>query len=373
MKKSLIYNLYSNCIPVKGINRSLIYDLFFKKYTLIPNDLYDILKAKPSGKLMNLQKEISDINTPELEEYFNFLEQEKCIFYFDFPDQFPEISLIFKSPSFISNAIIEISDIKNNKEVLKMISELNIPGIALIIENDETKFKNKKNLKYLNKSSTQHIELIFKNFIEIDEMIFDQEPRIHIIKIFKSTFEKTQMLSNEVLKKIEYKTNHVNFDPKIKFNINLEFFIESQLHHTYFNRKLYIGKNGEIKNAPECKEIHGYIQDVKTIKELQEIISKSAFQKYWYVHKEITDICKNCEFRHMCIDNRIPIQRTENEWFHKEECNYNPYICKWKGESNYKTLTECGVISNENEFSIDYNKIAEINAILWDEEEIEIK
>jgi len=130
---------------------------------------------------------------------------------------------------------------------------------------------------------------------------------------------------------------------------------------------IYIGPNGEIKNAPECEEEYGFIQDLKSPEELKEIVQTPAFQKYWFVHKEICDVCKDCEFRHMCVDNRLPYQRSKNEWYHKTECNYNPYIAKWIGEEGYRTLAECGVISNENEFSIDHKKIAKINEELWGE------
>ncbi len=157
-------------------------------------------------------------------------------------------------------------------------------------------------------------------------------------------------------------------EQKFYFNINITLFTESQAHHTYFNRKLYIGPNGEIKNAPECEEEFGFIQDLESPDQLKEIIQTPAFQKYWFVHKEITDVCKDCEFRHMCVDNRLPYQRAKNEWYHKTECNYNPYIAKWKGEEGYRTLAECGVISNHEGFTINHEKIAAINEELWGEE-----
>jgi hypothetical protein len=138
-------------------------------------------------------------------------------------------------------------------------------------------------------------------------------------------------------------------------------------HNTYFNRKLYIDSDGFIKNAPECEDSVGFIEDLNSLEDLKEIISTPAFQKYWFVHKDSCDICKGCEFRHMCVDNRIPYERTEKEWYHKIECNYNPFIAKWEGELGYKTLEECGVISNEKIFSIDHEKIQQINHELWGE------
>ncbi|HLV91705.1 MAG TPA: hypothetical protein VKX34_01175, partial [Aequorivita sp.] len=73
--------------------------------------------------------------------------------------------------------------------------------------------------------------------------------------------------------------------------------------------------------------------------------------------------------RYCCITN---IKReksiSKKTMYNTTECNYNPYIAKWEGEEGYKTLSECGVISNENGFTIDHDKIAEINAKLWGEE-----
>ncbi len=37
------------------------------------------------------------------------------------------------------------------------------------------------------------------------------------------------------------------------------------------------------------------------------------------------------------------------------------------GEEDYFSLAECGVVSNETEFSIDHERIAEINKQLWGE------
>jgi hypothetical protein len=176
--------------------------------------------------------------------------------------------------------------------------------------------------------------------------------------IFNAPFDKNL----EDLFFYSKKPRVINYNKqKDEFNINKVLYSESITHHTYFNKKLYIGPSGEIKNAPETAEVFGYIQDIKSEEELQEIISTPDFQKYWFIHKDLIDVCKECEFRHMCVDNRVPIKRAKDEWFHMIECNYNPYIAKWAGEEGYQTLEECGVISNESGFSIDHEKIKQIN------------
>lgn len=83
------------------------------------------------------------------------------------------------------------------------------------------------------------------------------------------------------------------------------------------------------------------------------------------------DVCKDCEFRYMCVDAAIPNKRKDNSWYRSSECNYNPYISKWNNEEGYKTLSECGIIVGETGFSIDKEKLNTIINELWEEQEIE--
>lgn len=38
--------------------------------------------------------------------------------------------------------------------------------------------------------------------------------------------------------------------------------------------------------------------------------------------------------------------------FHTTECNYNPYIAKWKDEVGYKPPIECGIVVNEKDVHV---------------------
>ena len=281
---------------------------------------------------------------------------------------------IFTTPTFISNSILTLSDtneinsLKKFNDLLRSLEVLLCKSIVIIydIQND---------LKIINDlftSINNHNIHEFTLLLNYSDNLYSDEfgeillntNRLKNVIIFNSPFQKNL---EDVIHFVTV-NRKINFNKsKKEFSINNELFNESQKHHTYFNQKLFIGPSGEIKNAPECDEIFGNIKEINNPEELKKIISTPEFQKYWNVHKDIQDVCKDCEFRYMCIDNKIPSQRTENEWYHKIECNYNPYIAKWKDEDGYKTLAECGVISNENGFSIDHDKIAEINKVLWGE------
>ena len=263
----------------------------------------------------------------------------------------------------------EDSSIDDYINFLNTLKSLNCNYIVIIVSNSISKSFILKILKTIKKLCFFDTLLLSKynDFVLSDEF----SSAVYNISIpFKAIFYNSPFEKNysDILFFTQKKHQFIFKKHQHLFNYNPKLFSESQSHHTYFNRKLYIGPNGEVKNAPECEETFGNFNDLKSPEDLKKIIQTRGFQRYWFVHKEITDVCKDCEFRHMCVDNRLPYERKKDAWYHKIECNYNPYIAKWEGEEGYRTLAECGVISNEHEFSIDHEKIALINKELWGDE-----
>lgn len=326
---------------IKGFNRNTFLDFYHSKYSHY---------KKSHSEIDNITKKI---NIKISNEHY----------------------LRWESPSVITNSIITISDGNQLYKSDKLDLILQFCSVSIckhVVIRVEGKLQTKDIETVLLKLCKYelHSVLIICDFNEqyytdrFGELIMSVQINKKLLVLnspFEKNFEDTMFFTQ---KNNLYSTEKTEMEIKA----NLHLFSESQLHNTYFNRKLYIGPKGEIKNAPECEEWFGFIQDIETPEQLKEIVRTSEFQKYWFVHKEICDVCKDCEFRHMCVDNRIPYKRKDDDWYHKRECNYNPYISKWKGEEGYKTLSECGVTSNENGFTIDHEKIAEINAELWTEE-----
>lgn len=358
-----MYRLYSSCISQKGFLRSIIYDLQRKSFEFIPNELHSIIEKIEITHKENI--------------FFDFLLKNEFIFElpFNLKQHFPKLKLDWKSPNIINNSIIDIgeNDIESIKKACFLIEQTYCHHILLLSYKEIPlqkvitilDFFNESRVKSLtlivknnNDYTTQKIEDLVKEYLRIKSFI------IHSSKENKTIHKAYDIYGIITFTKKEYSSKDLIVSQE-QFSVNTELFTESQKHHTYFNRKLYIGKNGEIKNAPECEEKYGLIQNIENIEEFKRIILTSQFQKYWYIRKESCDVCKDCEFRHMCVDNRLPSQRKDGSYYHKKECTYNPYICKWKGEEGYLTLEDTGVISNKNGFSINHKQIEEINNMLW--------
>lgn len=113
--------------------------------------------------------------------------------------------------------------------------------------------------------------------------------------------------------------------PKL-FNVNIPAYTESLNHNTCLNRKLSIDAEGNIRNCPAMKENFGNIRDTS----LQEAISQTGFKKYWKITKNQITKCKDCEFRHVCIDCRAYIENPEDQYSAPLKCGYDPKTCEWE-------------------------------------------
>jgi len=120
------------------------------------------------------------------------------------------------------------------------------------------------------------------------------------------------------------------------FCCNLLTFCESQKFNTCLNKKISIDVKGNIKNCPSCKQTFGVIGQ----KPLVELKDHLNFKRVWGVSKNQIDVCKDCEFRHMCTDCRAYIKDQSNTFSQPSKCNYNPYIAKWKGQEGYVSVEE---------------------------------
>ena len=118
------FQLFANCIPVKGHNRSLICDLQRNTIKLIPNDLFNILNEYNGETIKEIQKKHDNFHDSTIVEYFEFLVENEFIFFTEIPNLFLDLSLNWDHPSEITNCIVDFD--KNSTHDLRVIiDELN--------------------------------------------------------------------------------------------------------------------------------------------------------------------------------------------------------------------------------------------------------
>jgi SPASM domain peptide maturase of grasp-with-spasm system len=119
---------------------------------------------------------------------------------------------------------------------------------------------------------------------------------------------------------------HCGIINKEYFYSNIKLFSESQHHNTCLNKKIAIDKDGNIKNCPSMAESFGNIKDSR----LDKAINHPNFKKYWNITKDQVEICKDCEFRHICTDCRAYTENADDQYSKPLKCGYNPYTNVWE-------------------------------------------
>ena len=339
MKTKSFLQLYSNIIPVNGHNRSLLCDFQFNKIYYIPNIMYDFLK---NGFIdVELYKTNNNLISDGIEKWVNYLIEKDLAFYTQNPEFFPKMSLDFELASDISNMIIEVSQSNHDFIFTKdFINSLNVYGCKGIVLNYIDIGENTITTDVLSfsKSVIDYIEIYvdyncITNYNKLLEKLVN-ELRIKKISFYNCTKKLESFIYKNRIVVDFIKIKDINIYCGVtmileKF-VNIKLFTESQHHNSCLNRKLSIDKEGNIKNCPSMSESFGNIKET-TIK---EALQHPNFNKYWNITKDQIEVCKDCEFRHICTDCRA---YTERSHFDKDidlskplKCGYNPYTNEWE-------------------------------------------
>lgn len=341
------FQLFANCIPVKGYNRSVICDLQRSTIKLIPNDLFSILNKYKGETINEIQRKFDNSYDSTIIEYFEFLLENEFIFFTEVPNLFLDLPLTWDHPSEITNCIVDF-DKNSIHDIRAIIDELNhfrCTGLELRYY-DSVKIKDiEKHLSYAEtiESSIISIELLIPNYPELKiEMItdlFHNNPRLSAIKVFNAI--KNELISPVrensgyiLLTKEDIQSNlHCGMISSDFFVASIPVFTEGQKFNTCLNRKIGIDSKGNIKNCPTMSKSFGNISNDS----LKDVIYKKGFKKYWGVTKDSIDVCKDCEFRYICTDCRAFVK---NKYDKPLKCGYNPYTNKWEdwSENSLKTI-----------------------------------
>lgn len=326
--------LYSNCITVKGANRSIIADLQKNHFVYINNDLYDVINKLTFNDVDSIYLEYGIQNKETLDEYFEFISDFGFYCTLEEKKRFPKIDLTYEVPCEISNAIIENSlDIKSVVSICNQLMLLRCSTLELIYYEEVSNEFILDLLLELNKSFLKQINLTLKfdesKTINAIEELCSSNHRINKMILHNSkedNFIKLKNIFNIYFLKKDVKNflscGQIN---ESHFTINLLHFSESLSHNSCLNKKISIDKDGNIKNCPAMPESFGNIKDTTLV----EALNHSDFKKYWNITKDQIDVCRDCEFRYICTDCRAYVENPEDQYSKPLKCGYDPYTNEW--------------------------------------------
>ena len=359
--------LSTDCQLVKGYTKSAIYDLNRRNCHPIPNSLY-LLLNNSNKTIKQIKKSVSNENQDIIDEYYSYLSENDLLLEVnkDEISFFPKLNLKWENPQTITNCVTKGNDILKLKDAINQLKSLLTDNIQIHIEDTS-------NIRDIIEVIHSYSDLIFELFIKFSKSLdlcdFQKANNISMLYIHSAPEDKCVSVDNIIIthiikQQLDFKKTCGNVNPYY-FTINFPLFLESQAHNTCLNRKLCIDAEGNIKNCPAMERSFGNIKDTT----LQEAIEKPGFKDMWFIHKDQIDVCKDCEFRHMCTDCRCFIKDPGNIYSQPAKCTYNPYICKWKGEEGYVPVEECGSYNRETGFVPNHEKIERLNKQIWGEDD----
>ena len=347
--------LFPDVKLILGYTKSMLLDTTSGKCYLIPTTLGEIIQKYDSqNKYEELSQLLGEKNSDLFQEYNTFLTKKELLVDVDakMVTHFEAIDDQQKHPFDLNHIIICLGS-QNWAHIKKAIKEKFFSNTAIFtivlhssfpVECLEEliallKFDRPIALKIIaSKNEKEKINALIKEDLELFQLIFTE----HQDNYFESD---------------EYR----NLFPILSNSIIL--YSESEQHNFYFHKKLFIDLDGYIRNTPESYTIHNVIQQIEDQEEFKNLTKSSTFQSCWHVTRDQIAVCKDCELRRICIDNREPLP-INDFWMHEVPCSYNPYICKWESESDYIPVEECGTYSSQKGFIPDNDKIKLLNATM---------
>lgn len=368
--KSKYLILLSHCVFINGYCRSIISDLQRSSFNTIPKNLSRLVKLHKGRKLDSIYSVYENHNKKILGGYFEYLINNEYVFLSEHKNdskRFTSISSEFTNYNNLDNIVIEFNVYKELLYNIENIENIEI-RYTCNIDMDQLlqllcSLENKE-IRCLNIIIPYNKSISSINF----ENLFIKYQFLGNITLYNSELDKTEEYLHglSTVKYVTFTYTNVHLcgscDPSF-FTPNQPHYIESQKHNTCLNRKICIDADGEIRNCPAMKKSYGNIKDTT----LKEAMEKPGFKDLWFICKDQIDVCKDCEFRHMCTDCRAFIKDPDNIYSQPAKCTYNPYIAKWQGEEGYVPVEECGTYTKEKGFVVNKRKVNKLNKILWGE------
>ena len=325
--------LFACCIPVKGATKSIICDLQRSDYDEIPNTLFDLLTTHDGSSIDDIKACYPKEEHEIIDEYISFLQENEYIFFTDTPEDFPAIQLQWDSPQWVTNAVLDFDkhsayDISG---VITQLSTLRCNALELRFF-DSVPFSF---IEYLllqtQHSSLRSVSVIIcyneaSDIFAIKKLFLLPAPITNVLIHNYNGEEFSRLLNNVELpifttpSRIHDET-HCGIISPYSFAVNIQLFTEAQQFNSCLNRKISVDRYGSIKNCPSCDSVYGHIANTL----LSTVLDNPTFRQVWTVKKDDILVCKDCEYRYICVDCRAYQQGGNLEKGKPVKCKYDPY------------------------------------------------
>lgn len=329
--------LYANCLPVKGAKNAIICDLHRGTIFEIDHIFYDIVTQHGEKTVREIIQFYGEVFFDEIVAYLEELMKLELILLVDSKEGLIDLPLEYDSSSIIENMILEYGDYfyEYSATFIEQLKELRTSHIEIRFYEDIEDEKLIHCLDLFHNTYVKGINILIQNkSLDVLRNLLRTYGRLAHICVFNATEKQISQANPD--ERISFLTQNIQDNSccgviqQGAFFPNIPNFTESLQFNSCLNRKMSISRNGEIKNCPSMKLSFGNIEKV----DLVEVAKLKKFQKLWNVSKDLIKVCRDCEYRNVCIDCRAYTEDPEDIFSKPLKCGYNPYKGKWEKWSN---------------------------------------
>ena len=341
MEKQNFLNLFADCKLTKGHTRTLAVDVTRGKTYALENDAYDFIMSCKKKSYKEVLASYADEEQKAIGELVKYLISKDLCFFSENPERFPEISETWDSPSVITNAIIDVdAEIHDFENLIPQLTDLGCYDIQLRFYSTIPLSELERLTALISESSIKSVELYLKSSTELTKKVLkDLARRYFKIKnliVHSHHFNEVYIIYKEryrnnmgnilfVKQKVTDETHCGAISSHYFVQDNMQFFNEAQKNNTCLNRKISIDKYGMIKNCPSLSKGYGHYKDIR----LTEALTLAGFKDTWSISKSQISVCKDCEYRNVCVDCRAYTTDSKNAYAKPLKCDYDPYTGVW--------------------------------------------
>lgn len=332
--KNRKFKLFQCCIPVKGIKNGIIIDFQRKTLHKVPNQIIDLIAEYSEKDIYTL---FYDFNKSKntLKNYIHYFIENELVIISDQTENYPPLNNAFLKPAFIDTVKIEIDNFSDFFVLFfeKEINELGVNSIKLILKNNE--IENLIKINVLLEVSKINALVLYLEYSEekISKLkpIISDDPRISKVIFYNFDSEISTPIDHEKFYfeklSLEEIFENENIESPSDFILDIDIYLEALNHNLMFNKSIFIDSLGNTKKHLKDPENYGNIAKNNIL----EIIKNDNFNEFWNISKDQIEVCKDCEFRYVCPDGRIPekIKSEKFDYTFNTSCNYDPYQGIW--------------------------------------------
>lgn len=326
------FKLFADCIPVRGMHRSIICDLTLERYRIIPNELFELLEMLKVKSVNEIKETYHHQIDEGIDKYVNLLANEQWGHWTDMPHNFPDLSMQWDVPNEIQNCIVDVEDPERSlgylRSFLGQLDKLRCEAMQIRFFVSVDLDTLHAFMEVVQTSLIQYVEIFFPYALFINDRNFVDfyltYVKIRSIIIYNSPEAKFEYLNDHqqggicFVPEVITSEKHCGLVDKSIFQINTRFFVEAQSFNTCLNRKIALDKNGFIKNCPSMQNHYGHISAAR----IQDVIN-DEFRDVWRMNKNEVKGCRDCEFRYICSDCRAYIEDPLDRNSKPLKCGYD--------------------------------------------------